>query len=52
MISVSAFNVNQLKSRFKTELERHYTKNWLQEINGRGKKPYLEPMPYFKKAIV
>ena len=50
MIPVSAFNVNQLKSHFKAELERHYTKNWLQEINDREQNPILRTYAIFKES--
>ena len=50
MVPVSAFNVNQLKSRFKTELERHYTKEWLQEINDREQNPILRTYVIFKES--
>ena len=50
MIPVSAFNVNQLKSRFKTELERHYTKNWLQKIDDREQNPILRTYAIFKES--
>ena len=50
MIPVSAFNVNQFKSRFKTELERHYSKNWLQEINGKEQNPILRTYAIFKES--
>ena len=49
MKPVSAFNVNQLKSHFKAELERHYTKNWLQEINDREQNPILRTYAIFKR---
>ena len=49
MIPVSAFHVDQLKSRFKTELERHYTKKWLQEINDREQNPILRTYAIFKE---
>ena len=48
MIPVSAFNVNQIKSHFKTELERQCTKKWLQEINDREQKPILRIYAIFK----
>ena len=50
MLPVSAFNVNQLKSHFKTELERHYTKKWLQEINGREQNSILRTYAIFKES--
>ena len=49
MIPVSAFNVNQLKSRFKTKHERHYTKKWLQAINDREHNPILRTYAIFKE---
>ena len=50
MIPISAYTVNQLKSRFKTELERHYTKNWLQDINDREQNPILRTNAIFKES--
>ena len=49
MIPVSAFNVNQIKSHFKTELERQYTKKWSQEINDREQNPILITYAIFKE---
>ena len=49
MIPVSAFYVNQIKSHFKTELERQYTRKWLQEINDREQNPKLRTYAIFKE---
>ena len=52
MIPVSEFNVNQLKYHFTAELERLYTKKWLQEIKDREQNPILTTYAIFKEDIV
>ena len=49
MIPVPAYNVNRLKSHFRAELGRHYTKKWLQEINDREQNPILRTCAIFKE---
>ena len=49
MIPASAFNIKQIKSHFKTELECQYTKKWLQEINDRQQNPILRTYAIFKE---
>ena len=47
--NISAGNVNQLKSYFKVELERHYTRKWLQDINDIEQNPILRTYAVFKE---
>ena len=49
MIPASAFNIKQIKSHIKTELECQYTKKWLQEINDRQQNPILRTYAIFKE---
>ena len=49
MIPISAFNVNQIKSHFKTELARQYIKKWFQEKNDREQNPILRTYAIFNK---
>ena len=44
-----ALCLNQIKSHFKTELERQYTNKWLQEINDREQNPILRTYAIFKE---
>ena len=47
--NISAGNVNELKSYFKVELERHYTRKWLQDINDIEQNPILRTCAVFKE---
>ena len=47
--NISPGNVNQLKSYFKVELERHYTRKWLQDINDIEQNPILRTYTVFKE---
>ena len=48
---VSAESINQLKSLFKVELERYYTRNWLKDINNAEKHPILRTYTVFKEKL-
>ena len=50
--NIFAGNVNQLKSYFKVELERHYTRKWLQDINDIEQNPILRTYAVFKEGII
>ena len=48
---ISAESINQLKSLFKIELERYYTRNWLKDINNAEKHPILRTYTVFKEKL-
>ena len=48
---ITVESINQLKSLFKLELERYYTRNWLKDINNAEKHPILRTYTVFKEKL-